>query len=66
MSLPAEFIQIDLFSIPEKQESKKARHRKTKETIYHCDKCGKSVVMNIPAIVIICGCGRKMKQEEFD
>ncbi|MBH8609124.1 hypothetical protein [Thermoactinomyces sp. CICC 10521] len=64
MSLPAGFIQIDLFSMSEKPEPKKAPVRKPKGTVYRCDKCAKSVVMNIPAIVIICGCGRIMQQEE--
>lgn len=64
MSLPAGFIQIDLFSIPEeKPKPKKAPIGKKKGTVYRC-KCGKSIVMNIPAIMIVCGCGRIMQQEE--
>ncbi|MBH8606010.1 hypothetical protein [Thermoactinomyces sp. CICC 10521] len=64
MSLPAGMIQMDIFEMMQSREAEKKPKRKPKGTVYRCDKCGKSIVMNIPAIVIVCGCGRVMQQEE--
>jgi hypothetical protein len=55
ISIPAGFVQLDLFSAPTpKSESKKLLVRKPKGTVYRCDKCNKAVVMSIPAVVIVC------------
>ncbi|MBA4543836.1 hypothetical protein H1164_13155 [Thermoactinomyces daqus] len=63
MSLPAGFIQIDLFAIPE-DKPKKAPVRKRKETVYRCPKCGKTVGEGVPFIVAFCACGRRMERED--
>ncbi|MBH8609104.1 hypothetical protein [Thermoactinomyces sp. CICC 10521] len=65
MSLP-EYMQIDLFSIPETPEEKpkKASVRKRKGTVYRCPKCGKTVGEGVPFIVAFCACGRRMERED--
>ncbi|WP_069201571.1 hypothetical protein [Thermoactinomyces sp. Gus2-1] len=44
-------------------EKPKHSPRKQKGVVYRC-KCGKSIEIDIPAVVVICGCGRRMEREE--
>jgi hypothetical protein len=68
MSLPPGFEQIDLFASmaaePKTQTKPKRRPRqKRKGIVYSCPKCGKALEIDIPAVVIVCGCGRRMERE---
>lgn len=68
MSLPAGFEQIDLFASmatdPEPKPKPK-RRRKRKGIVYSCPKCKKTILeVDIPAVAIVCGCGRRMERME--
>jgi hypothetical protein len=64
MSLPAGFVQIDLFDAMASEPEEKPKKKKQKGVIYRCPKCGKSVGVSIPVIVIFCDCGRRMERED--
>ena len=65
MSLPAGFEQLDLFGAESKAGPMSTPSRKRKKGIvYRCPRCEKTIEIDIPAVVVICGCGRLMKREE--
>jgi hypothetical protein len=67
MSLPAGFVQIDLFGTESKEDpilAKPKRRKRKKGIVYRCPRCGKALEVDIPAVVVICGCGRRMEREE--
>ena len=67
MSLPAGFVQIDLFGTESKEDpilAKPKRRKRKKGIVYRCPRCGKTIELDLPAIVVVCGCGRRMEREE--
>jgi hypothetical protein len=67
MSLPAGFVQINLFGTESKEDpilAKPKRRKRKKGIVYRCPRCEKTIEIDIPAVVVICGCGRLMKREE--
>jgi hypothetical protein len=46
--------QLELFAEPEKKPKPK-RRQKRKGIVYRCLKCDKSIEIDIPAVVVICG-----------
>lgn len=64
-NLPAGFVQIDLFSLTNKQSEEKPRAEKQrkKSITYKCNKCGKTVKVHVPIQIAFCGCGGVMKRE---
>jgi DNA-directed RNA polymerase subunit RPC12/RpoP len=70
MSLPAGFVQIDLFGTESKADpmstpaTKPKRRKRKKGIVYRCSRCEKTIEIDIPAVVVVCGCGRRMEREE--
>lgn len=67
MSLPAGFVQIDLFGTESKEDpilAKPKRRKRKKGIVYRCPRCEKTIELDLPAIVVVCGCGRRMEREE--
>ena len=53
--------QLELFASVEK---KPKRRQKREGIVYRCARCEKTIELDIPAVVVICGCGRRMEGEE--
>jgi hypothetical protein len=68
--LPAGFEQLDLFGAGSEADpmstpaTKPKRRKRKKGIVYRCPRCGKALEVDIPAVVVICGCGRRMEREE--
>jgi hypothetical protein len=69
MSLPAGFVQMDLFDAGSEADpmstpvTKPKRRKRKKGIVYRCPRCEKTIELDLPAIVVVCGCGRRMERE---